>query len=93
MNEIRAAFDHAMRLMKRDSDKGIDDEFDKAQGHLFRAAYDACELITLDRLGRTQGQVPVSPHPLPPQPMRQRRELFFPQNLEVSTFCLIFAAE
>ena len=30
---------------------------------------------------------------LPPQPKRQRRELFSRQNLEVSTFCLIFAGE
>jgi len=31
--------------------------------------------------------------PLPPQPKRQRRELFFPQNLEVSEKVAIFAGE
>lgn len=50
INELRSAFDHIMRAMTKDDSSGLEDEIDSAKKHLFRAAYDACEVIILDRL-------------------------------------------
>ena len=50
INELRNAFDHVMRAMTKDDSLGLEDEIDSAKKHLFRAAYDACEVIILDRL-------------------------------------------
>ncbi|MDL2222747.1 hypothetical protein LJB98_01450 [Bacteroidales bacterium OttesenSCG-928-M11] len=48
MNELRGALDHIMRSL---SDKTkLEPELFKAEGHLYRAIYDACEVIILDRL-------------------------------------------
>jgi hypothetical protein len=48
MNELRNSFDHIMRSFFEGADSK--EEFFKAKGHLFRAAYDACEIIIIDRL-------------------------------------------
>jgi hypothetical protein len=48
MNELRNAFDHIMRAFFEGAD--TEKEFFKAKGHLFRAAYDVCEIIIIDRL-------------------------------------------
>ena len=61
MNEIRSAFDHTMRALRCDSSQSLEDEFDKARKHLYRAAYDACEIMVLDRLdfiGRLKRGIP-----------------------------------
>lgn len=50
VNELRSAFDHVMRAMTKENPSGLEDEIDSAKKHLFRAAYDACEVIILDRL-------------------------------------------
>ena len=50
VNELRSAFDHVMRAMTKDDEEGLNDEIDSAKKHLYRAAYDACEVIILDRL-------------------------------------------
>lgn len=50
VNELRSAFDHVMRAMTKEDFVEIEDEIDNAKKHLFRAAYDACEVIILDRL-------------------------------------------
>lgn len=50
INELRSAFDHVMRAMTKENSVGLEDEIDSARKHLFRAAYDACEVIILDRL-------------------------------------------
>lgn len=50
INELRSAFDHVMRAMTKEEVTGLEDEIDSAKKHLFRAAYDACEVIILDRL-------------------------------------------
>lgn len=50
VNELRSAFDHVMRAMTKDDQKGLIDEVESAKKHLYRAAYDACEVIILDRL-------------------------------------------
>lgn len=50
INELRSAFDHVMRAMTKEDNDGLIDEIDSAKKHLYRAAYDACEVIILDRL-------------------------------------------
>lgn len=50
INELRSAFDHVMRAMTKEDYDGLIDEVDSAKKHLYRAAYDACEVIILDRL-------------------------------------------
>ena len=50
INELRSAFDHVMRAMTKENHEGVIDEVDSAKKHLYRAAYDACEVIILDRL-------------------------------------------
>lgn len=50
INELRSAFDHVMRAVTKEDFAGLEDEIDSAKKHLFRAAYDACEVIILDRL-------------------------------------------
>lgn len=50
INELRSAFDHVMRSVVKDNPEGSDDEMESAKKHLYRAAYDACEVIILDRL-------------------------------------------
>lgn len=50
INELRSAFDHMMRAMTKDDQDGLIDEMESAKKHLYRAAYDACEVIILDRL-------------------------------------------
>ena len=50
INELRSAFDHVMRSMTKADQSGLEDEIDSAKKHLYRAAYDACEVIILDRL-------------------------------------------
>ena len=50
INELRSAFDHVMRAMTKEDLAGLEDEIDSSKKHLFRAAYDACEVIILDRL-------------------------------------------
>ena len=48
INELRNALDHVMRsLLNIDQ---MPNELYKAEGHLYRAVYDACEIIVLDRL-------------------------------------------
>jgi hypothetical protein len=48
INELRNAFDHVMRSFFESAN--TKEEFFKAKGHLFRAAFDACEIIIIDRL-------------------------------------------
>jgi len=48
INELRNALDHIMRAVKAHDPK--DQEFYKAEGHLYRAAFDACEVIVINRL-------------------------------------------
>lgn len=48
INELRNSFDHVMRSLF-DPAKTAEELF-KAKGHLYRAAYDACEIIVIDRL-------------------------------------------
>lgn len=48
INELRNALDHLMRSAK--SSDLVDGEFSKAEGHLYRAAFDACEVIVINRL-------------------------------------------
>ena len=50
VNELRGAFDHVMRAMTKENQDGLVDELESAKKHLFRAAYDACEVIVLNRL-------------------------------------------
>ena len=50
INELRSAFDHVMRAMTKMDKSELEDEISSAEKHLFRAAYDACEVIILDRL-------------------------------------------
>ncbi len=50
INELRSAFDHVMRAITKDDQGGLVEEIDSAKKHLYRAAYDACEVIILDRL-------------------------------------------
>lgn len=50
INEIRAAFDHLMRSMRCEDDDRMNAEFRNTESHLIRAAFDAYELIALDRL-------------------------------------------
>jgi len=50
INELRNAFDHVMRSMYCDSMKQTEEEFACAHKHLIRAAYDACEVLLLDRM-------------------------------------------
>ncbi|HYQ57554.1 MAG TPA: hypothetical protein VEP89_09430 [Draconibacterium sp.] len=48
INELRNSFDHVMRAVKyADLSEG---EFSKARGHLYRSAFDACEIIVINRL-------------------------------------------
>jgi hypothetical protein len=46
VNEMRNAFDHIMRCYLDDSD--YKKHIDKARGHLYRAGYDAYELMAID---------------------------------------------
>lgn len=48
INELRNALDHIMRGVKIVNN--INDEFSKAEGHIYRSAFDACEIIVLNRL-------------------------------------------
>lgn len=48
VNELRNAFDHVFKTFKPDED--VEKNFDKAKGHIYRAGYDAYEVIALDRL-------------------------------------------
>lgn len=48
INELRNSLDHIMRsLLSRENSS---DELFKAEGHLYRSIYDACEVIIIDRL-------------------------------------------
>lgn len=48
INELRNVFDHVMRSIKHED--RFPDEMKKAEGHLLRAGFDACEIIIIDRL-------------------------------------------
>ena len=46
LNEMRNAFDHLMRCYNEDNDTKY--QIDKAKAHLYRAGYDAYELLAMD---------------------------------------------
>jgi hypothetical protein len=48
VNELRNTLDHIMRSF--DSPEFMDSSFDKAKGHLYRAGYDAYEIVVLSKL-------------------------------------------
>ena len=48
INELRNSFDHIMRAFFEEAD--MEAEFSKAKGHLYRSAFDVCEIIIIDRL-------------------------------------------
>jgi hypothetical protein len=48
INELRNSLDHIMRALL--NIEKLSDELFKAEGHLYRAIYDACEVIIIDRL-------------------------------------------
>lgn len=50
INELRNAFDHVMRSVSSRTEEQTEYEFSCARKHLYRAAYDACEVIILNRM-------------------------------------------
>lgn len=53
VNEFRNAFDHLIRaIVKEDTN-----EFEKARSHLRRAAYDSCEVVTIDLIKTIHNKV------------------------------------
>lgn len=50
VNELRNAFDHVMRIME--DSNSMQTNFNKAKAHLYRASYDALEIISLSKLQR-----------------------------------------
>lgn len=52
VNELRNAFDHVMKSLQNDIN--FKEEFKKAKGHLYRAGFDAYEIIALNRLAEIE---------------------------------------
>src|SRR6266542_2526131 len=48
VNELRNAFDHIMRIVSEPH--SIDTNFEKARRHIYRAGYDAYEIIAISKL-------------------------------------------
>lgn len=49
INELRNALDHIMRASDPENND-FENEIKKAEGHIFRAGFDVCEIIAIDRI-------------------------------------------